>query len=72
MQPPPAPQFINPGEITQYEGVYRLMHANEHLPNGQIFLDRGMRLPACQNCVVRYALIEMVPFDIYVSERLNS
>lgn len=72
MKPPPALKFIYPGGITQEAGVYRVMHVNQHKPNGEIFLDRGIYLPDCRDCNVKYALIRSTSFNQHISNAQQS
>lgn len=69
MKPKSALKFMNPGDVTLVTGVYRILHADRHLPDGEIFLHRGFCLPVCPNCKVKYALLKSISYDQHLSEK---
>jgi hypothetical protein len=72
MEPAQALSFINPGDVTHDSGVYRVVHSNHHKPAGEIFLDRGLYLPDCAECHVKYALIRRVSHVEHIAEKQQS
>ena len=63
----PALNFLYPGDVTREPGVYRVLHAGQHRHDGEIFLDRGLYLPDCKECAVKYELISSVSLEQHVS-----
>jgi hypothetical protein len=68
MEPAQALRSISPGNVTHEGGVYRVVHSEQHKPTGEIFLARGLYLPVCKECDVRYALVRRVSHDQHIVE----
>jgi len=65
-----AAKLLCAGDITQAAGVYRVLHSGGHMPDGETFLDRGLYLPDCKGCAVKYERVSSISLEQHVSRSI--
>jgi hypothetical protein len=55
------PEVFSPGDKVEWTGVYKVIHAYEHVPSHHVTVLYGDRFPPCVTC------IEKVRFELAVS-----
>jgi hypothetical protein len=66
----PTLRFLYAGDVTREAGVYRVLHCSGHKSDAEIFLDRGLYLPDCKECEVKYERVSSTSLEQHVSRSI--